>query len=90
MDTDRVHPHDHYDDTVEAHYACLERPCGCLEGWVFVGYIDEESEEREASYPATVARLAHADLRREWGTLPDSSLFPSMLLSRDINNALDV
>jgi hypothetical protein len=40
-----------HDDTVEAHYACLERPCACLEGWVFVGYIDEYGEEREASYP---------------------------------------
>ena len=48
-------PHAHpstedHDDTVEAHYACLERPCCCLEGWVFVGYIDECGEEREASY----------------------------------------
>ena len=41
---------DDYDDTVEAHYACLERPCACLEGLVFVGYIDEDGEEREASY----------------------------------------
>jgi hypothetical protein len=41
---------DDHDDTVEAHYACLERPCACLEGWVFVGYIDEHGEEREASY----------------------------------------
>jgi hypothetical protein len=39
-----------HDDTVEAHYACLERPCACLEGWVFVGYIDEDGEEREAAY----------------------------------------
>jgi hypothetical protein len=39
-----------HDDTVEAHYAGLERPCACLEGWVFVGYIDEYGEEREASY----------------------------------------
>ena len=46
----RVHPHDHEDDTVEAHYASLERPCACIEGWVFVGYIDEDGEEREASY----------------------------------------
>jgi hypothetical protein len=43
-------PHDHQDDTVEALYACLERLCACLEGWVFVGYIDEYGEEREASY----------------------------------------
>jgi len=39
-----------HDDTVEAHYAYLERPCACLESWVFVGYIDEDGKEREASY----------------------------------------
>ena len=48
-------PHAHpsaedHDDTVEVHYACLERPCACLEGWVFVGYVGEDGEEREASY----------------------------------------
>jgi hypothetical protein len=48
-------PHAHpstedHDDTVEAHYACLERPCACIDGWVFVGYIDEHGEEREAYY----------------------------------------
>jgi hypothetical protein len=32
--------HDHQD----------ERPHACLEGWVFVGYIDEHGDEREASY----------------------------------------
>ena len=50
MDTNRVPQPRHDDDTVEAHYACLERLCACLEGWVFVGYIDEHGEEREASY----------------------------------------
>ena len=40
------------DDTVEAHYSGLERlrPHACMEGWVFVGYVDEHGEEREASY----------------------------------------
>jgi hypothetical protein len=40
------------DDTVESYYTCLEhpRPHACIEGWVFVGYIDEYGEEREASY----------------------------------------
>jgi len=52
----RVHPStedDDHDDTIEAHYSCLERlrPCACIDGWVFVGYIDEHGEEREASYP---------------------------------------
>jgi hypothetical protein len=27
-----------------------DRPHACLGGWVFVGYIDEHGEEREASY----------------------------------------
>ena len=46
-----AHPStDDHDDTVEAHYACLERPCACLEGWVFVGYVDEDGEDRETSY----------------------------------------
>jgi hypothetical protein len=39
-----------HDDTVEAHYASLERPHACLEGWVFVGFIDEDGEERKTSY----------------------------------------
>jgi hypothetical protein len=43
---------DDHDDTLEAHYASLERlrPHACIGGWVFVGYIDEYGEEREASY----------------------------------------
>ena len=41
-----------HDDTVEAHYSGLERlrPHACVGGWVFVGYVDEHGEEREASY----------------------------------------
>ena len=49
----RAHPStEDYDDTLEAHYACLERlrPCACIDGWVFVGYVDEHGEAREASY----------------------------------------
>jgi hypothetical protein len=42
-------PHAHpstgdHDDTVEAHYSCLERPHVCMDGWVFVGYVDEHGE----------------------------------------------
>jgi hypothetical protein len=38
-----------HDDTVEAHYSCLERPHACIEGWVFVGHLveDEHGEEVE-------------------------------------------
>ena len=41
-----------HDDTVEAQYSCLKhlRPHACTGGWVFVGYVDENGEEREASY----------------------------------------
>jgi hypothetical protein len=46
--TESSAPHAHpstedHDDTVEAHYACLN-------GWVFVGYIDEDGEEGDAAY----------------------------------------
>jgi hypothetical protein len=33
------------------HPTTEQRPCACYGGWVFVGYIDEYGEEREASYP---------------------------------------
>ena len=49
----RAHPStEDHDDTVEAHYSSLERlrPHACIDGWVFVGYVDEYGEEREASY----------------------------------------
>jgi hypothetical protein len=40
------------DDTVEAHYSGLERmrPHACMDGRVFVGYVDEDGEEGKASY----------------------------------------
>jgi hypothetical protein len=52
MDTNRVPQPRHDDDTVDAHYSSLERmrPHACMGGWVFVGYIDEDGEEREDSY----------------------------------------
>ena len=45
-------PTEDRDDTVEAHYSGLERPRphACMDGWVFVGYVDEYGEEQEASY----------------------------------------
>lgn len=46
MDTTRVHPHDHDDDTVEAHYSGLERlqPHGCYSGLVYIGHLDVDPE----------------------------------------------
>src|SRR5215210_345685 len=48
-------PHAHpsteeHDATIAAHYSYHERPHACMDGWVFVGYVDEHGEEREASY----------------------------------------
>jgi hypothetical protein len=31
-----------HDDTLEAHYACLERPCACYEGAVYIGHLVED------------------------------------------------
>ena len=36
--------------STEEHDRLDERPHACIDGWVFVGYVDECGEEREASY----------------------------------------
>jgi hypothetical protein len=40
-----AHPPEDHDDTVEAHYACLERPCACIDGWVFLGRVVESEHD---------------------------------------------
>jgi hypothetical protein len=57
VDTTRVHPHDH-DDTVEAHYACLERPHACNDGWVTIGQIvvDPETGEETEEFALYLCR----------------------------------
>jgi hypothetical protein len=45
-------PHAHLstedqDDTLEAHYACLERLCACNNGWVTIGQIALDPETGE-------------------------------------------
>jgi hypothetical protein len=52
-----AHPStEEHDDTVEAHYASLERPHACIGGWVFVGYIDDNGEREKRPTGAAVAR----------------------------------
>jgi len=60
MDTNSVHP-EGPDDTIDAHYSGLERlerlellailkaPCGCYDGFVYIGHMvtDESGEEVE-------------------------------------------
>jgi hypothetical protein len=48
--TESSAPHAHpsteeQDDTVEAHYACLERPHACIDGWVFLGRVVESEHD---------------------------------------------
>jgi hypothetical protein len=45
-----VHPStQHQDDTVEAHYASLERPHACYDGVVYIGHlvVGDDGEEVE-------------------------------------------
>ena len=47
-----AHPSIEEDDTVEAHYACLERPCACYGGWVTIGQlvVDPDTGEETEEY----------------------------------------
>jgi hypothetical protein len=38
--------HESQDDSVEAHYASLERPHACMDGWVFLGRVVESERPR--------------------------------------------
>jgi hypothetical protein len=38
-------PAEDHDDTVEAQYACLERPHACMDGWVFIGRVVESEHD---------------------------------------------
>ena len=63
MDTTRIHDHD---DTLDAHYSCLERlrphgvPHGCMNGLVFIGHLveDECGEEVEVFESVPCRRCA--------------------------------
>ena len=38
-------PSEDDDDTVEAHYACLEHSRACIDGWVFLGRVVESEHD---------------------------------------------
>jgi hypothetical protein len=48
-----------HDDTVEAHYASLERPHACNDGWVTIGQIalDPETGEEVEEFALLLAAL---------------------------------
>jgi hypothetical protein len=51
-------PTEEPDDTVEAHYAALERPHACDDGWVTIGQIvaDPETGEEPEEYALYLCR----------------------------------
>ena len=54
-----AHPStDVHDDTLEAHYTCLERPHVCNDGWVTIGHIvaDPETGEEVEEYAFYLCR----------------------------------
>ena len=61
--TESSAPHAHpsteeQDDTLEAHYASLERPHACIDGWVTIGQIvvDPETGEEVEEYVLYLCR----------------------------------
>ena len=57
-----AHPPTEDHDDVEAHYACLERPHACLEGFVYVGrlVVGEDGEEVEVVEAVPCRRCANS------------------------------
>jgi hypothetical protein len=59
-----AHPSEDHDDTVEAHYACLERPHACYQGVVYIGHLVEDpgtGEELEVFEAVPCRRCAGVD-----------------------------
>jgi hypothetical protein len=54
-----------HDDTVEAHYACLERPHACLEGFVYIGclVVGDDGEEVEVVEAVPCRRCSGDEFR---------------------------
>ena len=54
-----AHPStDGRDDTIDAHYACLERPHACNDGWIALGQVvvDPETGEEPEEYALYLCR----------------------------------
>jgi hypothetical protein len=59
------HPSPYHDDTIEAHYASLERgiPCACYGGVVYIGHLVEGEDGKETEVFETVSCRRCADSR---------------------------
>ena len=65
--TESSAPHAHpsakdHDDTIEAHYTCLERHHACNDGWITIGQIvvDPETGEETEEYALHLCRRCNA------------------------------
>ncbi len=58
-----AHPSEDHDDTVEAHYASLERPHACTDGFVYIGHliVGNDGEEVEVVEAVPCGRCAAVD-----------------------------
>jgi hypothetical protein len=54
-------PAEDHDDTVEAHYASLDRPHACYQGVVYVGHLVEEAGEEVEVIEAVPCRRCAED-----------------------------
>jgi hypothetical protein len=59
------HPFTDHDDTIEAHYASLERriPCSCYGGYHYIGYMVEGEDGEETEIITAVPCRRCADSR---------------------------
>jgi hypothetical protein len=53
-------PAEDHDDTVEAHYASLERPHACYAGVVYIGHLVEKDGEEVEVFEAVPCRRCNA------------------------------
>ena len=58
-----AHLSEDHDDTIEAHYACLERPHACIDGIVYIGHlvVAEGGEAAEVIEAVPCRRCAGED-----------------------------
>ncbi len=57
------HPSTDHDDTIEAHYASLERACSCYGGYHYIGHMVEGEDGEEVEVITAVLCRRCADSR---------------------------
>jgi hypothetical protein len=77
-----AHPStEEHDDTVEAHYACLERPQACIGGVVYVGHLVEGDDGVSVGAAHSLERVMNFGENRIEMRIPRSAWLPHDLRS---------